>query len=98
MSRYKISKREAIDFREGNYICPSCGGLSTFSQQLEEASQGGLPYCYCEFGGERGRIFIGYKRINKKLWERLKDCKTDKLRLKKYLEYKIKHRRKDNGE
>ncbi len=76
-------------FRERGYICPSCGELSTFSEQLDACSNGGMPYCYCEFGGEMGRIFIGYKRINKKLWQELKELKTDKLRLRGYLKYKI---------
>jgi len=79
--------------KEAHYICPSCGELSTFSQQLEACSQGGMPYCYCEFGGERGRIFIGYKRINKKLWEELKKLKSNKLRLKEYLQYKLKKKK-----
>ncbi len=72
---------------EKYYICPECGELSTYSLQIESASQGGLPYCYCEFNN--GRIFISYKRINKKLWQELKDLKTDKLRLKAYLKYKV---------
>ena len=91
MSRTKNPSKK---FREMYYICPLCGGLSTLSQQLEDASGGGMPYCYCEFGGERGRIFIGYKRISKKLWEELKELKTDKLRLKEYIKYKVKNRRK----
>jgi len=74
-------------FKETYYICPECGELSTFSEQLEACAGGGMPYCYCEFGGERGRIFIGYKKINKKLWEELKQLKTDKLRLKEYRKY-----------
>ena len=75
--------------KEGFYICPECGELSTLSQQLEACSNGGMPYCYCEFGGERGRIFIGYRRINKTIWTELKELKSDKLRLKAYLKYKI---------
>lgn len=75
--------------REGYYICPSCGELSTFSQQLEDCSEGGMPYCYCEFLGEGGRIFIGYKKINKKLWEELKALGSDKFRLKAYVKYKL---------
>lgn len=79
--------------KEIYYICPSCGELSTFSKQLENCSEGGMPYCYCEFFGERGRIFVEYKRINKKLWEELKELKTDKLRLRVYLEYKLKKKK-----
>ena len=47
-----------------------------------------MPYCYCEYGGERGRVFVDYKRINKKLWNELKELKADKLRLRRYLQYK----------
>ncbi len=84
----KLQKNKPENFKEKYYICPSCGELSTFSQQLEACSGGGMPYCYCEFGGEMGRIFIGYKRINKKLWQELNILKTDKLKLRKYLQYK----------
>ena len=59
------------------YACPSCGDISTNSELLEACGQGGTPYCYCEFGEER--IFIGYKRISKKLWGELgKERKTRK--------------------
>ena len=85
----KLSKKKIRNFKESYYICPECGELSTFSQQLESCSSGGMPYCYCEFGGERGRIFIGYKRINKTLWTEFKELKSDKLRLKAYLKYKV---------
>ncbi|HIG94299.1 MAG: hypothetical protein QT05_C0049G0004 [archaeon GW2011_AR13] len=84
----KKAKNLSKNFKEKYYICPSCGELSTYSKQLEEASQGGMPYCYCEFGGERGRIFIDYKKINKKLWEELKNLKINKLRLREYKKYK----------
>ncbi len=73
--------------KEKYYICPNCGELSTFSEQLDACSKGGMPYCYCEF--ENGRIFIQYKRIKKKLWEELKALKTDKLRLESYKDSKI---------
>ena len=73
--------------KEVYYICPSCGELSTFSQQLEDCSSGGLPYGYCEFNN--GRIFIGYKRISKELWDELNKYKAGKLRLKEYLKYKV---------
>ncbi len=75
--------------KESYSICLKCGELSTFSQRIEACSNGGMPYCYCEFGGERGRIFIGYRRINKQLWEKLKEFKKNKLRLKVYIQYKI---------
>jgi len=80
------------NFKEKHYICPNCGKLSTESQLVEDASEGGLPYCYCKF--TEGRIFIGYKRINKKLWQELKELKTDKLRLKNYIKYKVEKRNK----
>ena len=82
--------------RESYYVCPNCGELSTFSQQVEDCSRGGMPYCYCEFLGERGRIFVGYKRINKKLWEELKALGSDKLRLKMYAKYKL-NNKNNNG-
>jgi hypothetical protein len=85
----KLQNDKPKNFKEKYYICPSCGELSTLSQQIEACSGGGMPYCYCKYGGERGRVFVGYKRINKKLWEELKELKTDKLRLRKYLQYKI---------
>ena len=76
----KILKKST---KEKYYICPNCGELSTFSEQLEACSNGGMPYCYCEF--DNGRIFIEYKRISKALWEKLKVLKTNKLRLSKYI-------------
>lgn len=87
----KLKTQRSKNFKEIYYICPECGELSTYSKQLEEASQGGMPYCYCRFN--HGRIFICYKRINKKLWEELKNLKTDNLRLKSYIKYKIKKRK-----
>lgn len=89
----KLKKQRPKNFKETYYICPECGELSTFSQQLESCAEGGMPYCYCEFGGERGRIFIGYKKISRKLWEELKKLKTDKLRLKNYIKFKVKKRK-----
>ncbi len=84
----KLQKDKPKNIKEKYYICPSCGELSTLGQQIEACSGGGMPYCYCEYGGEKGRVFVGYERINKKLWEGLKGLKTDKPRLIKYLEYK----------
>jgi hypothetical protein len=81
--------------KEIYYICPSCGELSTYSKQIEGCSAGAMPYCYCEFSGERGRIFVGYKRINKRLWAELKKLKTDKLRLKEYIKDKTNKLRKE---
>jgi len=84
----KTISQKIKDFKEEYSICPNCGELSTFSQQLYACSNGEMPYCYCEFGGERGRIFIGYKRINKKLWNELSSLKNNKLRLKEYTKHK----------
>ncbi len=67
---------------EKYYICPQCEDLSTFSEQLDACSNGGMPYCYCEF--DNGRIFIGYRRISKSLWETLNNLKNKKSRLKLY--------------
>lgn len=78
----KLKIQKPKDFKERYYICPECGELSTYSKQLEDACEGGMPYCYCKFNN--GRIFIRYKRISKKLWEELKKLKSNKLRLKKY--------------
>lgn len=84
----KMTPKPKQKFIEKYFICPSCGELSTESQQIENMSQSGMmPYCYCEF--DNGRIFIGYKRINKNLWQELKKLKTDKLRLKAYRKYKL---------
>ena len=34
-------------------------------------------------------IFVGYKKISKELWQELNLLKTDKLRLKRYLQHKM---------
>jgi hypothetical protein len=69
-NKIEKSSMKKQKIKEVYYICPSCGVLSTNSELLEACGQGGMPYCYCEFGEER--IFIGYKRVSKKLWEGLK--------------------------
>jgi len=73
--------------KESYYICPNCGELSTLTKQLDACSGGGMPYCYCKFMPER--IFVEYKKINQKLWGQLNTIKIDRLRLKKYLEYRL---------
>ena len=78
---YKMAK-------EIYYICPNCGALNTETLLLEEVNGGSCGMCYCEFDNER--ILNKYKKINKKLWEELKNLKTNKLRLKQYLKHKIK--------
>ena len=77
-------------FTEKYYICPNCGALNTEAQILEEVSEGSCGMCYCEF--DNGRILNKYKRIGKELWEELNKLKTDKLRLKRYVQYKVKRR------
>ena len=72
--------------REKYYICLSCGDLKTETEILEEVGLGSCGMCYCEF--DQGRILNTYKRINKEVWERLKQEKTDKLRMKMYFQYK----------
>ena len=91
---FKLSKKKPKDFREMYYICPNCGELSTYSKQLEGCFGGGMPYCYCEFGRER--VFINYKRINKKLWNELNKLKSNMARLKTYLKYKIVKKKEKN--
>lgn len=51
--------------KEVYYICPNCGNLVTETDLLEACENGGMLYCYCEFN--EGGVFIGYKRIAKKL-------------------------------
>lgn len=65
--------------KEKYYLCLNCGDIVTETKLLKVCSNGGMPYCYCEF--ENGKVLIGYKKIGKKEWE--------KLELKK-LEIKIK--------
>lgn len=75
---------------EKYYICQNCGTLNTETQILEEVSGGSCGMCYCEF--DNGRILNKYKRISKSSWERLKELKTNKSKLREYLKYKIKPR------
>ena len=56
--------------KEKYYICSNCKELSTETDLLDACSNGGMPYCYCEFNN--GRIFNKYKKINKKEWMKLK--------------------------
>lgn len=83
----KLSKRKMKNFKESYNICLDCGDLSTLTKQLEACSSGGMPYCYCRYLQER--IFVRYKKISKELWQELNLLKTDKLRLKRYLQHKM---------
>lgn len=69
-----IRALEEKKFKEKYYKCPNCGELSTYTEQIEACSSGGMPYCYCKYG-EEGRVFVGYKRISKKEYFRLKGLK-----------------------
>jgi hypothetical protein len=83
-----LKKMKTKQFGEGikemYYICPDCGALSTLSSQLEDFDIGGLPYCYCKYNSCL-RILIEYKRIQKKLYDKLKQIKSNKNRLAIYL-------------
>ena len=82
--------------KESYYICQNCGRLSTLSEQLEVCDNGGMPYCYCKFMPER--IFVMYKKINKKLWKELKELKTNKLRLRRHIQHKANRGRQGKNE
>jgi len=78
--RRKNEKKNKMT-KEIYYICPKCKELSTETELLRACSNGGMPYCYCEFDNDR--IFIGYKRISKKQWKILKEQRGKKVKLLK---------------
>ena len=77
------------------YICSNCGGLTTeidILESIECGVQGDL--CDCEymtyfydydtkdFDVYYPRIYFGYTRVEKKLWDLLFGIKNDVIRLK----------------
>ena len=64
--------------KEKYYVCDTCGELSTESEQIEAASSGGLPYCYCQY--ELLNIFNGYSSISFKRYTQLSKLSKVKRR------------------
>lgn len=51
------------------YRCPSCGEVLTEDEFEVHCENGGMPYCYCQFGlddeGDFNRIFTEYETFVK---------------------------------
>lgn len=95
MSKEQKIKKEVIDALKGEkyFICEKCAVLTTWSEILNDCSNGGNGMCYCEFTTpfwnkeincidvDTPRILNEYTEISRDLYDRLKNENNDILRL-----------------
>ena len=75
---------------EKYYICEKCGELNTETKILDEIGSGGTGYCWCkycsyewdekyqEFEPVYAKIFVGFTRIPKKIFDSIGKLSKDK--------------------